>query len=114
MYVAPFPPTGAKQQASSRGGGNPRWRADGKELYYYAASLQKIVAIPIHLSTPPEIGQDTILFDVRFGLTATWDVTADGQRFLINSRGGDMAAPAPLTLVQHFDTELRQAEEKRD
>ena len=114
VYIAPFPPTGAKQQASSRGGGNSRWRADGKELYYYAASLQKIVAIPIHLSTPPEIGQETTLFDVRFGLTITWDVTADGQRFLVNSRGGDTAAPAPLTLVQHFDSELRQAEQQRD
>jgi len=113
LYIAPFPPTGAKWQVSSRSGGTPHWRGDGKELYYYSAAT-KILAVPIHLSTPPEIGQTVTLFDVHFGLTPTWDVTADGQRFLINSRGGDTAGPAPLTLVQHFDTELREAEEKRD
>jgi len=113
-FVAPFPPTGAKWQVSSRGGANPRWRADGKELYYYLASTQKIIAVPIKLSMPPEIGQSTTLFDVNFGLSPSWEVAADGKKFLVNSRGGDTAAPAPLTLVQHFDTELRQAEEKRE
>jgi hypothetical protein len=99
---------------SSRGGANPRWRADGKELYYYLASTQKIIAVPIKLSMPPEIGQSTTLFDVNFGLSPSWEVAADGKKFLVNSRGGDTAAPAPLTLVQHFDTELRRAEEKPD
>jgi serine/threonine protein kinase/Tol biopolymer transport system component len=112
VYVAPFPPTGAKWQVSSRAGGAPHWRADGKELYYYMTG--KIVAVPIKLSTTPEIGQATPLFDVHFGLSLSWDVAADGQKFLVNSRGGETAAPAPLTLVQHFDAELRQAEEKRD
>ena len=114
VYIAPFPPTGAKWQVSSRSGGISRWRGDGKELYYYSAVAEKIVAVPIHLSTPPEFGQATTLFDVHFGLTPTFDVAADGQKFLVSSRGGDTVAPAPLTLVQHFDAELRQGEEKPD
>src|SRR5262249_34950613 len=36
IYIAPFPPTGAKWQVSTAGGVVPRWRADGKELYFFA------------------------------------------------------------------------------
>ena len=112
IYIAPFPPNGTKWQASSKLGVFPHWSADGKELFY--ATTGKIVAVPITLSSTPDIGQPVPLFDVHYGTAPTWDVTADGRKFLVNSRIGEAPPPAPLTLVQHFDTELRQAEEKRD
>jgi len=43
---------------------------------------------------------------------ASYDVTADGQRFIVNSRLSGTAPSAPLTLVQNFANELRAAEAK--
>ena len=40
-----------------------------------------------------------------------YDVTRDGQRFLVNTRTGEAPAPSPLILVQHFDAELRNLQE---
>jgi Tol biopolymer transport system component len=112
VYLAPFPPTGAKWQVSTKLGSRLRWRGDGKELYF--DSLSNIWAVPITLSATPDIGQATALFSIHFAGSPTWDVTADGQKFLINSPVGKAPPPAPLTLVQHFDTELRHAEERRE
>ena len=36
VYVESFPTHGGKRQISLAGGSGPRWRADGKELYYYS------------------------------------------------------------------------------
>src|SRR5207247_9038241 len=57
VYVAPFPPTGAKWQVSANFGAAPRWRADGKELFYITRG-SKMVAVPIALNGPaPEVGK---------------------------------------------------------
>jgi len=111
IYVAPFPPTGAKWQVSNGGGVVPRWRRDGKEMFYVAPAIRSIVSVPITLGATPQIGQATKLFDFHPGLLGPtmYDVTTDGQRFLINTRIGEEPPPQPLILVQHFDRELRAA-----
>lgn len=45
VYVQPFPPSGGKWQISTAGGHEPRWRRDGKELFYTLG--QKILAVPV-------------------------------------------------------------------
>ncbi|MBI3472582.1 MAG: PD40 domain-containing protein [Candidatus Solibacter usitatus] len=45
VYVQPFPPSGGKWQISTAGGHEPRWRRDGKELFYTLG--QKIRAVPV-------------------------------------------------------------------
>jgi len=72
------------------------------------------MSAPVSTSPTVEIGNPVKLFDVFFGGTTSWDVAPDGQRFLINGRANDTAAPTPLTVVQHFDRVLREASEKRD
>jgi len=116
IYIAPFPSTGAKWQVSTSGGVVPRWRADGKELFYYVQSpARSIVAVPISLGTTPEIGKSVPLFQIAPGgsNSSFYDVTSDGRRLLINTRIGEEPPPAPLILMQHFDNELRAAEEHR-
>ena len=46
VYVQPVPATGAKRQISTQGGSGPRWRRDGKELYYISADAQ-LTAVPV-------------------------------------------------------------------
>src|SRR6266540_1964361 len=49
VYVQPFPASGAKWQISSGGGMQPRWRHDGKELFYLAPN-KKLMAVDVNLS----------------------------------------------------------------
>ena len=44
VYVTPFPHGGSKWQVSLAGGSNPRWRRDGRELYYMAADSKLMAA----------------------------------------------------------------------
>jgi serine/threonine protein kinase/Tol biopolymer transport system component len=108
VYVAPFPPTGAKWQVSTGGGLQPHWRGDGNELFFVATGTPAaMMAVPIHLGATPEIGQAVKLFG--FHRPGQYDVTSDGQRFLLDVHVGEEPPPPPIILLQHFDRELRAA-----
>ncbi|HEX7153713.1 MAG TPA: protein kinase [Thermoanaerobaculia bacterium] len=110
IYIAPFPPTGAKWTVSQNGGITPRWRADGRELFFIQPSSQHVMAVPINLGTTPEIGKPLPLFRMRAPSGAlSWDVTADGRRILAATHRGPEPKPDPMTLVHNFDVALRKA-----
>src|SRR4029079_2484034 len=91
-YVAPFPPTGAKWQGSSGGGSVPRWRHDGKELFYVTALFPAaVMAVPLSLQSTPQIGRAEKLFEFRIAIPGInlFDVTADGRRFVVATRAGE-------------------------
>ena len=71
-------------QISTDGGGNPKWRADGKELFYEAADGY-LMAVPWHANpgTPVRLFQFSERSEPGF-LEVFGDVTPDGQRFLLN------------------------------
>jgi eukaryotic-like serine/threonine-protein kinase len=73
---------GGKWMVSNGGGTQPRWRGDGKELYYRAPdgnlmAVEVAEGAAFHSATPK------ILFQVPSGASTAWDVTADGKRFLL-------------------------------
>jgi Tol biopolymer transport system component len=104
VYVAPFPVADGKWQVSAGGGRNPRWRHDGKELYYYS-SENKIVAVEIRAgNTGFEVGNAHPLFNVA--LMGGYDVSADGQKFYVIDLTGSPALA--LTLVENWDAELKR------
>ena len=72
------PTLGAAMTVSRGGGRSPRWRGDGRELYYQSLKGEIAVASVIDGA----IGNGTPLFSAP-GAIAEWDVTADGQRFLL-------------------------------
>ena len=111
VYLAPFPPTGGKWQVSTKGGVTPRWRGDGRELFYIDDA--KIVSVPVTLGASPQIGAVTQLFELPKGSVPSFDVTRDGQRFLCIEPVGDEPPPAPLIVVQNFNNALREALERR-
>jgi Tol biopolymer transport system component len=88
VFVRTFPdPERGKKQVSAEGGSFPRWRRDGRELFYLDAR-NRVVAVAIQADGDLDIGRPTPLFEAgpvagRDPARAPLDVTADGQRFLI-------------------------------
>jgi Tol biopolymer transport system component len=105
IYVQAFPAPGHKISISSNGGGQPRWRRDGKELFYLTLDGQ-LMAVPIQLTANGElVGRAPIaLFAANIGAAVQtnnrqqYDVSADGQRFLMNTILEEAAAPITLIL----------------
>lgn len=90
VYVRPFPGPGGARRVSVDGGGQPRWRRDGKELFYVAAN-DNLMAVPIgerENTATLDIGTPIALFSTRLagpGLPKQqYAVARDGQRFLMN------------------------------
>jgi len=92
VYVESFPTTGAKLAISTGGGSQPQWRADGRELYYYAAD-RKLMAVEVNGDGPTfKAGEAKSLFEIRvaaadqnFPGNGYYTVTHDGKRFLVTS-----------------------------
>jgi dipeptidyl aminopeptidase/acylaminoacyl peptidase len=103
VYITPFPGGGAKWEVSKDGGSWPRWRGDGKELFYLDNS-DNIIAVDLTVSgNAIDLGVPHVLFQA-IGVQRDYgpfDVTADGKKFLINS-GNIAQGGQPLTLVQNW------------
>ena len=108
IYVQAFPGPGGKWQVSTNGGSFPAWRRDGKELFYVAPD-RKLMAVPVKTGAVFEPETAAPLFEVhlRNDPSRHYDVSADGQRFLVNMPMGEETSP-PITLVQNWTVLLRQ------
>jgi len=110
VYVQSFPGGGGKRQVSTGGGIGPRWRRDGRELFYYSGD-GKLMAAPVRSGESLEVDESASLFEFRAGtllVTFTpYAVTADGQRFLINAVV-DTEPNAPLTVVVNWAADLKK------
>ncbi len=86
----------------------PKWRHDGAELFYVAPD-RRLMAVPVRGAANLEIGVPAALFESRIRMDPpfrNYDVSADGQRFLINT----MAAKEkerPVTLVVNWTAGAR-------
>jgi Tol biopolymer transport system component len=103
VYVTTFPAATGKWQVSRGGGTEPRWRADGKEMFYLGPrGMMTAVAIStigtFSTGTPVQLFQ----FHGRAPISSTdvfsYDVTPDGKRFLVNKYLKPETI-APLTIV---------------
>ena len=111
VYVASFPGPGGKWQISSGGGTLPRWRHDGGEIFYLAPDNKLMAAAVNGKGGGFEVGAVKALFERTVRRAPEngypYDVTADGQRFLINSAPGQ-AASAPVTVVLNWTAGLKK------
>jgi len=109
VFVQPNPPTGAKWQISLKGGSQPRWRADGKELFF-VASDGKLTAVALGPITGGSFspGAASTLFEVDLSLWQRefgYQPSEDGQRFLLSAPvGGERETP--ITVVLNWMSEL--------
>ena len=109
VYVQPFPGPGSKSQVSTAGGWQPRWRRDGRELFYREPG-GRFMAVPVTVTAGSfDAGTPQPLFELRPTATpgTQYDVTADGQRFIV----GVPVHPegtSPLTLVTNWPALLQR------
>ncbi len=106
VYVQPFQGEGEKQRISMGGGGQPRWRGDGRELFYLALD-GTMMAVEMNMGDTLEPAAPEILFQTGINTSPTTDqyaVTADGQRFLILTPAEDQTAA--ITVVLNWTTEF--------
>jgi serine/threonine protein kinase len=85
IYLIPFPTATTRVQISTSGGIKPRWRRDGRELFYFTTPpATALMAVDIDLGAPagPRVGLPKKLFAAD--ALGQWDPAPDGQRFLLN------------------------------
>src|SRR5262249_15622289 len=106
VYIVPFPKASRRWPVSTAGGTQPRWRRDGKELFY-AGRDNRLMAVTIEATANDlKIGEPQPLFEARpVGARSFYDVSPDG-RFLVNVVRADSASPS-ITLVQNWTAALK-------
>jgi dipeptidyl aminopeptidase/acylaminoacyl peptidase len=107
IYVETVPRSDKKWPVSTNGGYEPRWRADGGEIYYLAEN-RELMAVPVGVG--PSFGIPTPLFQTRVSagvstLRTHYVPSRDGQRFLVNVVTD--AAASPITVILNW-TALRK------
>jgi dipeptidyl aminopeptidase/acylaminoacyl peptidase len=128
IYVRPFGADGpaagtasksltSKWMVSNSGGTQPRWRRDGKEILYLSLT-GKLMSVDVNASGNSfQAGVPKPLFDMPVlggaslqTSTAYWDVTPDGQRFLVNapSRTNENSSAQQITLVLNWASALKR------
>ena len=107
IYVIPFPPApnGSRWLLSKGGGVMPRWRRDGKELFYISPDW-KMMAVDVTTSPTFQSGTPKALFDTQMVDTGirtgpmSWDISPDGKRFLIISDNSQ--ATSSLNVIMNW------------
>ena len=111
VFVQPIPPTGSLWQVSQGGGTSPRWRRDGKELYYRRPDGM-LMAVSVTTGSASAF-QFSGTADPLFPIPSTGNVhryiyqpSADGQRFVVSQplAGSD----PPITVVLNWPAALKK------
>jgi serine/threonine-protein kinase len=107
VYVMPFRNGSGKWQISTNGGSPPVWQRDGKQLLY--SESENIMGVDIatqptfHASTPR-----VILPAKAMGSLLGFDVSPDGQRFLIHQQSSEAAQTTQINVILNWSEELRR------
>jgi dipeptidyl aminopeptidase/acylaminoacyl peptidase len=110
VYVQTFPVSTAKWRVSTSGGTQPRWRRDGKEIFYLTPD-HRLVAVALTPGSSFEPGIPAALFEIGtapgVGLRHQYCVTSDGERFLV-IRGAETQETPPITVVLNWTADLKK------
>ena len=111
VYVRPFPGPGGKRQISTEGGNEPVWAKNGRELFYREGN--KMMAVEITTQPTFRAGTPTLLFEGQYWhqegmLRADYDITSDGQRFLMVKEGEQEERPRQINVVLNWFEELKR------
>ena len=111
IYVQPYPGPGGKWQVSTEGGTEPVWNPNGRELFYRTGD--KMMAVDISTQPSFAAAKPRVLFAGPYmatpGTLPNYDVSLDGQRFLMlkRSEAGE-AAPTQIVVVLNWFEELKR------
>jgi eukaryotic-like serine/threonine-protein kinase len=104
VYVVPASGQGGMRRVSASGGSLPRWRRDGKELFYLAVNGD-LIAVPTRTTGGFEAGSPAVLFTAN-PPPDDYDAAPDGRRFLFQERA--LERDVPLTVVVNWTSELKK------
>ena len=107
VYIAAFPDFSNERRVSRDGGAHARWRGDGKELFYLQLD-GKLMSAEVKQGAILETGIPKVLFETSaspFTFNHTYDVSRDGQRFLINESEERFG---PIHVVLNWFEELKR------
>jgi Tol biopolymer transport system component len=107
LYVSGPPPFGEARRAIAEEGSMPRWRADGRELFYLSRD-SSVVAMAVNQDGAPGNSRGDVLFPASSlaptGISGqVYDVTPDGQRFLLKREVGASAIHVVLNWDERLD-----------
>jgi serine/threonine protein kinase/Tol biopolymer transport system component len=112
VYVKPFPSGEGKWQVSAGGGAAPRWSRRGDELFFMTGD--NLMAVPVRTKPSLELGSPQKLFSRRpvsadrpSGVYDSYDVSPDGQRFVMLQSAEEQPGSQPLTVVQNWFAEFK-------
>jgi len=114
VYVVPFrmhsgsshEVVTGRVQVSLAGGRAPRWRRDGKEIFYLGPD-ETLMSVPVtSQGAKLSLGVARALFRISPGFYIfPYDVSPDGNRFVVNTAAPEKAAP--ITLVQNWESDFK-------
>ena len=109
VYVQTFPRSDRKWPVSTNGGYEPRWRGDGREIYYLSDD-RKLMAVSVgagpSFDVPKALFQTRTLVGIDV-IRTSYVPSRDGRRFLINTQSGD-PVPTPITVVLNWTAGLKK------
>ena len=111
IYVRPFPGPGGKTQISTEGGTQPMWARNGRQLFYRNGDKMMVTAVetnPVFAASKPKL-----LFEAHYEtyflpFERDYDVSPDGQRFLMIKASEQESAATQLNVVLNWSDELRR------
>jgi hypothetical protein len=109
VWVQTFPLSDRKAQVSTRGGSEPRWRADGHELYYLSEDRMLMAVL---VDPGPKFRAPKPLFQMRVppGVNPqrmNYVPSKSGQSFLVNTQASD-PPPNAITVVLNWTSGLKK------
>jgi serine/threonine-protein kinase len=117
IYVRPFPEVnGGRWQVSTAGGTRPIWTRSGQELeLVYVSPTGALMAVELArgpswaATSPKQVVKEGYFTNLNWW-GRSYDISPDGQRFLMIKEGGaeETAAPASIIVVQHWVEELKR------
>jgi Tol biopolymer transport system component len=111
VYVMPFSGVGDKMRISTAGGISPRWRRDGKELFYVSPDSGSVMAVAVAPTPTFTAALPVRLFDLQPAGTARrprevgYDVSPDGHAFLLGTPS-EQPMPGGIAVVLNWQREL--------
>jgi Tol biopolymer transport system component len=111
VWVQPFPGPGGKWQISNEGGSEPLWSRNGKQLFYLHS--KQVWVVDVQTGSGFSASKPRLLFEQpgysSSATIRTWDISLDGQRFLMVKMGERKSQPiTELVLVQNWFEELKR------
>ena len=105
--MQPFPGLGGKWQISTDGGKEPRWNSNGRELFFRTErNATEIWAVDITTRPTFSASKPSLLFEGAYD--DGYDVTADGQRFIMIQGKARPSAPTQINIVPDWFDELKR------